>query len=110
MRGTRRFGCRRPVGGDPGQAIVAVAVVLVVAALAAMAVARLGALMVRDQRAQAAADAAALAAVVGGEPAARRVAAANGATLVLFTVLGQDVLVGVSIGDAGAQARATRAP
>jgi hypothetical protein len=57
-----------------------------------------------------AADAAALAGVVGGRPAAERLAAANGASLVAFTTDGLTAQATVRVGEAQATARATRAP
>jgi hypothetical protein len=59
-------------------------------------------------RARTAADAAALAGAAEGEPAAREVAAANGAELVAWRAEGTDVWVEVTLGDAHARARARR--
>lgn len=60
-------------------------------------------------RARTAADAAALAGVVAGRSEAARLAAANGAALVSFTRVGDDVIVVVRLGRATATARATAA-
>jgi type II secretory pathway pseudopilin PulG len=98
---------------DRGQA--AVVVVMVVVALAALVMSGLAhfGTAVRDRtRAQAAADAAALAAIDGGAVAARRIASANGSTLVSW-VDGpgpDEVTVVVRVGDAVATARATDQP
>ena len=107
-----------PSRRDPGQA--AVLLVIVVVALAATIVSELAEFGVtaRDRgRAEAAADAAALAALDGGglgggAAAASRIAAANGSTLVSFTVGPgrSDVTVVVRVGDETARARATEEP
>ena len=83
---------------------VAIAVAMMVGA------AQLGARLVARGRAAAAADAAALAAVDGGRLEAEQMAHRNGATLVRLEVLGDDVLVEVSVGQVVARARASRAP
>lgn len=62
------------------------------------------------QRAQAAADAAALAGVIDGRSAADSVARANGAALVAWSVRGDEVIVVVAVADQRATARATDAP
>ncbi len=95
---------------DRGQAIVLVLAFVVVAALSTAAMAHFSARIVDKQRAQLAADAAALAGVVGGRDAAERLAAANGAVLTEFVVAGDEVMVEVHVGNEVAQARATRAP
>lgn len=61
--------------------------------------------LIRDSRAQIAADAAALAGVIGGESAAQRVAAMNGAVLCEY-VSEQVVTVRVCLGPVAAQAYA----
>jgi hypothetical protein len=83
-------------------ALVAVTVVLL---LALVPLARAS-----HQRAAArtAADAAALAGAAEGEEAAREVAAANGADLVAWRAVGDDVWVEVTLGDARANAKAHR--
>jgi hypothetical protein len=69
---------------------------------------RLGEAAVARAAARTAADAAALAGAADGEPAARDVAAANGATLLRYEALGQDTRVTVRLGRAEAVARARR--
>ena len=97
-------------GDDNGQAtMLAVSVVALAVALMLGAV-RLGVRLIDLERASAAADAAALAALDGGRSAAADMAARNGARLTEFTVLGGDVAVVVVLGDATGEARATRAP
>ena len=85
-------------------AVVALVVVLMVAT------AHFAGRVVTREHAQSAADAAALAGTDGGQPAAARLARANGAVLVSFMVVGEAVQVVVRVGDATATARATRAP
>jgi hypothetical protein len=97
-------------GDDNGQAtLLAVSVVALAVALMLGAV-RLGVRLIDLERASAAADAAALAALDGGRSAAADMAARNGARLTGFTALGDDVAVVVVVGDATGEARATRAP
>ncbi len=86
--------------------VVAVAVAAVVVVAAAVA----GSAVVDRQRAQAAADAAAMAGVVDGRVAAARLATANGATLISFTRAGDAVTVIVRYRRATATARATNGP
>lgn len=76
----------------------------------AVAMGRLGGALVDHQRARTAADAAALAGAIGGAERAARVARANGADLVGFSVDGDVVTVRVVIGDVAASARATAGP
>ncbi len=83
---------------------------LVLAALLSVGVGRVGVVMVQRQRAQIAADAAALAGVSGGRDAAAGLADANGATLVAFDQVGDDVVVTVEIGAVDASARASNGP
>ena len=83
---------------------------VVVIALAAVAVGALGARLVSRQRARTAADAAALAGTLGGAAAARRLAAANGATLVSFAERGDEVTVMVEVRGERAVARASDGP
>ncbi len=99
-----------PGGCDRGQAVVLLLAVVVLVVLSMVAVDRFGARVVGIEQAQIAADAAALAGVDGGRTAAARLAAANDAVLVSFTVLGDDVLVTVVVDGVGATARASRAP
>lgn len=87
---------------------VLIGVALTAAVLAAM-IPWVGALG-EQQRARTAADAAALAGVTGGRPGSARLAAANGATLVTWRLVGDDVIVTVELGDHRATARATDGP
>jgi len=66
--------------------------------------------LVDRQQAQTAADAAALAGVLGGQAASAQLAIANGATLVAWSRSGRSVTVTVMSGDATASARATDEP
>lgn len=66
--------------------------------------------LVDRQRAQAAADAAALAGVSEGRGGAAALAAANGGVLVAWSESGDEVTVVVVVGGQRAQARATDAP
>jgi hypothetical protein len=84
-----------------------VASVLTVTVLATAGLARLGGAMVDASRAQAAADAAALAAIDGGTAAAARLADRNGARLVSVSRVGDDVVVVVDVEGATATARAS---
>lgn len=98
---------------DRGQAVVlalVVATVLFVAVLVAAGV--MGTRVAQRARAQAAADAVALAAVIGGDAAARQVAAANDAVVVSlsFDAATRSATVVVRVGEASATARATDAP
>lgn len=96
---------------DRGQAIITS--MLVAAALLTAAVAgtlELGDRLLDRRRAQSAADAAALAGAVEGRSAASRLAAINGAELRGFRVVGDAVVVTVSVDDAVATARASTAP
>jgi hypothetical protein len=95
------------VRDERGQAVPLAAALV---AIAAMLVVGIG-VMARDVgdagRARAAADAAALAGVVGDRPASSALAAANGATLVGWARDGPDVVVTVRVGSVMATARAT---
>ena len=95
---------------DRGQAIVLVLAVVVVTVVCAVAVGRFSNRLVDSQQAQLAADAAALAGVVGGRDAAERLATSNDGVLTVFVITGEEVMVEVRVGDERAQARATRAP
>jgi hypothetical protein len=100
---------QRSVRSERGQAVPLAAALV---AIAAMLVIGIGA-MARDVgdagRARAAADAAALAGVVGDRPASYALAAANGATLVAWARDGPDVVVTVRVGSVTVTARATGA-
>ncbi len=100
----------RDCGRDCGQAIVLVLALVVIAVVFAVAMGRFSARLVDQQQAQLAADAAALAGVVGGRAAAERLATANEAVLTDFVVEGDEVIVEVQVGGESARARATRAP
>jgi NhaP-type Na+/H+ or K+/H+ antiporter len=95
---------------DHGQAIVLLLAVVVMAALAVVAVGLFGRRLVDRGRARTAADAAALAAVVGGRPAAQRLAAGNGGQLLGFDRTGDEVTVVVVVDGERATARATDGP
>ena len=95
---------------DRGQAIVLVLAAIVVAVVFAVSIGRFNARLVDSQQAQLAADAAALAGVVGGRAAAERLAIANEGMLTDFVAVGDEVVVEVRVGDESARARATRAP
>lgn len=99
-------------GRDRGQAVLMLLPVMAVAALLGIGVALAGRVVVDRSRAQAAADAAALAGVGGGRRAAAELAAANGGALVEFRSLGDDhtVEVVVAVGGVRARARATDGP
>ena len=95
---------------DRGQAIVLLLAFVVVTVVLMVAMGHFSARLVDEQQAQLAADAAALAGVVGGRDAAERLAAANDGVLIVFVVAGDEVMVEVRVGSELAQARATRAP
>ena len=95
---------------DRGQAVPLLVAVLVCAAALVSAFGVLGARVADAARARTAADAAALAGVVDGRDGARRLAAANGAVVEAFGVVGTDVVVRVRVGGAHATARATLSP
>lgn len=102
-----RAGARRD---ETGQAVVLVLVVVVFAVVAAVAVGRFAARVRTVEQAQVAADAAALAGVIGGESAAVALARRNGGALRSFRIVGEDVLVTVVVDGVSAVARAGRAP
>jgi|SRR6185295_777155 len=97
-------------GTERGQAVVLLLVVVVMAALAIVAVGAFAQRIAARGHAQAAADAAALAAVVGGRPAAQRLASLNGASLRAFMEDGGDITVVVEVDGISATARATAGP
>jgi hypothetical protein len=96
---------------DRGQVVPFGAMVLGIGVAVAMALAGLAHDAVDAVRARTAADGAALAGVVGGEPAARRVAAVNGGVLVTWAQrpsgTGTTVTVTVRVDEASATAAAT---
>ena len=84
------------------------AVVIVACGISCMVVGEVAGAALRRGRAKTAADAAALAGAADGVDAARAVASANGATLRSFDQRGDETTVRVTLGDAGARARAVR--
>ena len=96
--------CRR----DHGQLVPMMAFVIAVVVLMGFLVVRLGLQVEKRSKAQAAADAAALAGATEGEDVAGSVTQANGATLESFVVQGSEVEVVVRLGDERATARARR--
>jgi len=101
---------RRRRAADRGQAVPLLLALVAIAAVLMAAAGHLGARVVDRSRAQTAADAAALAGVIGGLDAAASVAAANGGTVVAYRVLDLDLVVTVRVDGEMATARATRAP
>jgi hypothetical protein len=101
---------RRTRSGAAGNVTLVVAALLAVTGLLALGTARLGAAAVARARVEAAADAAALAGAADGAEAARRVAAANDATVTAFRQVGDDVVVTVRRGRMSATARARWEP
>ena len=97
-------------GNDRGQAIVLLLAVVMMAALAVVAMGVFSQRVVDRGRAQTAADAAALAAVLGGRAAAERLAGGNGGRLVSFDQHGDVVTVVVDVAGERATARATDGP
>ena len=90
--------------------VLSVLVGVAVTAAAMLALVPLLGELVDRQRAQAAADAAALAGVVDGRGGAASLAAANGGVLVGWSQTGADVIVEVEVAGVRAVARATDAP
>ena len=84
--------------------------VVVIAALSVVAVGLFGRRVVERGRAQTAADAAALAATIGGRPAAERLANSNGGRLISYGESGDVVVVVVDVEGERATARATDGP
>jgi hypothetical protein len=97
-------------GGASGSAVALTLAVLAIATIVLLTLGPLGGAAVTRARAQAVADAAALAGAAEGEQSAREVAAANGGDLVRWRAAGTDVWVEVTVGDARAEARARRDP
>jgi hypothetical protein len=94
--------------GDEGQATPLVIALIAIAVAVALALGPLTRHAGQRAQARTAADAAALAGAAEGEDAAREVAEANGATLLHWREDGEDVWVGVEVGDVQAAAKATR--
>jgi hypothetical protein len=105
----RQFGSFRD-RSQAGQALGLVLCAVAFIALLAVGVSKLGLRLVEEARAQTAADAAALAGVDGGFVAARRAAAANGATVVSWVQSPDVFTVTVQFGGSKATARASRQP
>ena len=91
-----------------GSVLPLVALLVVAAGGLCVGLGRLGSDAVEAAQARTAADAAALAGAAEGEGLARDVAEDNGAVLVSFVREGLDVEVRARVGDAVADARATR--
>ena len=85
---------------------MAVALAVVVLVLALLVIGRVGRTVVDRARARTAADAAALAGVRDGQARARQMAEHNGARLVAFEAVGDEVDVTVEVGAVRASARA----
>ena len=94
--------------GERGSVVPIAALLALAIGGLAVGVGRVGADVVVSARARAAADAAALAGAAEGEDEARRLAEANGGTLVHYEAEGAEVQVEVTVGDARAAARAER--
>lgn len=101
---------RRRRFDECGQATVLLLAVMVLAVLTTVALGHFAARLSARDRAQAAADAAALAGTTGGRRSAEQLAAANGGVLVSFAAVGEAVQVTVLCDGESATARATRAP
>ena len=95
-----------PTRGETGQAVPLVAALAALAVVLTLAFGTFAGDIVDAARARTAADAAALAAVEGGLPAAARLAAQHGASVVTWSRRGTTVTVTVRVGDAVATARA----
>lgn len=99
---------------ESGQALPLLLIAVTLAALTMIGVGKLGSRMIARQRAQAAADATALAGVTHGDAGARQVAASNSATLVSLSI--EDTPEGVTcsvvviVDGVTATARATDKP
>jgi hypothetical protein len=102
------MGNRRSTAGDEGQATPLVMGVIALGVIVALALGPFTRHADQRARARTAADAAALAGAAEGEAAAREVAKANGARMILWRAEGDDVWVGVEVGDAHAAAKAHR--
>lgn len=98
------------IGKDRGQAVALLLAVVVMAAVSVAAIGAFSSRVVNHGRAQTAADAAALAATIGGQSAAQRLASSNGGRLVSYSESGDAVVVVVDVGGERATARATDGP
>lgn len=98
----------RGLNGDRGQVLPLMAIVLLIVMVALVALTRVGVQLDDRARAQAAADAVALAGARDGEDGAGSIADANGAELRSFVASGAEVEVVVRLGGSTATARARR--
>lgn len=101
---------RDGIRDDRGQATILLLACVGIIAVVALAAGAFGARLVARHRAQVAADASALAGTSTGAAGARRLAVANGATLMSFVEDGDDVTVVVEVRGEWATARATDGP
>jgi predicted dinucleotide-utilizing enzyme len=92
--------------GAHGQAVLTVALAVAVLVVALLVIGRVGRTVVDRARARTAADAAALAGVRDGRARAQEMAQRNGARLIDFEALGDEVDVTVEVGSMRASARA----
>jgi hypothetical protein len=95
---------------ERGQAAPLAAAVAALAVVLTIAVGRLAGDLVDAARARTAADAVALASVIGGRAAGEGLAARHHATVIGWSRHGADVLVTVQVGNAVVSARATGGP
>ena len=103
-----RPGSRCGARAQRGSGVLLVVVVLALVSVA-LAVVLVSARAVHARaRAQQAADAAVLAALIDGAPAAQRLAAANGATIVWSTITDDEAEIEVVVDGVRARARAAR--
>jgi hypothetical protein len=100
----------RGIVAEEGQAVVGLLLVVAVLGAVLFALGRLGAAVIDTARAEAAADATALAALQAGPAAAQRVATHNGATLVAVRVVPGWAQVTVAVGHRRANATAALTP
>jgi hypothetical protein len=96
------------LAGDGGQAVVFAVLALVLALSCVVVLGQVAAVAVDRAAAQTAADAAALAGVIGGRDAAVEAARANGGVVRRYSEWDGFVEVVVEVGDANALARGTR--
>jgi len=114
MDEAQQAGAVQPQRSDRGQALGLVVMSIALIGMFAVGIASVATRLTQRSKAQNAADAAALAGVMGGSTAASTVAGRNGATLVSFADVqgGQGVVVTVEVvvGDEHAIARASSEP
>jgi len=104
----RHRSTRRRPAPEGGQAVPLLVGAVALAGALVLGLVHHGATALDAARARTAADAAALAGAAEGAESARRLAAANGATVVEVAAVGDDVVVTVRVGRASATARARR--